>query len=358
MSAVSGIHSGKHSKPTLVPENFNGLASVMPEDWIPTGATRVTYKGKNGDVHAPTLCIGAWSWGDKATWHWNPEDEPAAEEAWRYCVSKGVNFIDTAQAYGTGESEAICGRFFKNMDRDSFVVQTKYYVVPQRKDVLHPTHAPLKKLETSLKNLGLDYVDIYLVHGPIHIQSIERIAKGMAECVDKGLAKCIGVANYDTGDMIKMQEELTKYGVPLALNQCEFSLARRRPETSGLLKACKDRGVVFQSYSSLAQGRLTGKYSKDNPPPKEYRFSSYAMEDFEPLVSVLKHIADKRQTSVSAVALNYNLCKGITPVVGVRKLEQAVSNCQTLGWRLSKEEIEQLDAVSFEGHTTKLWQQG
>jgi len=358
MSAVSGIHTGKHTKPNHVPPSFDGLAAVKPQDWVPTGDMRVTYKGKNGDVQASTICIGAWSWGDKATFHWKPEEEPAAKQAWEYCLSKGINFIDTAQVYGTGESEAICGRFFANLPRDSFVIQTKFYVVPQMKDILHPTEAPLKKLETSLKNLGLDYVDIYLVHGPIHVQSIQRIAKGMAECVDRGLAKCIGVANYSTEDMIKMQEELAKYGVPLAINQCEYSVLRRQPETSGLLQACKDRGIVFQSYSSLGQGRLTGKYTKDNPPPKQYRFSSYDMADVEPVLEVLKRIADRRGVSISAVALNYNLCKGMTPVVGMRKEEQAINNCQALGWRLSNEEIKEIDAVSFEGHTTSMWQQG
>jgi aryl-alcohol dehydrogenase-like predicted oxidoreductase len=361
MSAVSGIHTGKHTKPNPVRDthpSFDGLAAVMPENWLPQGTPNVVYKGKNGDVHAPPLCIGAWSWGDKSTWHWKPEEEPAVVEAWKHCVSQGVNFIDTAQVYGTGESEVICGRLVKGMPRDSYIMQTKYFVVPQMKDILHPGEAPMRKLETSLKNFGLDYVDIYLVHGPIHVQSIAKIAKSMADCVDKGMAKTVGVANYSLEDMIKMQEELAKYGVPLAINQVEFSVLRRLPELSGLLQACKERGIVLQSYSSLAQGRLTGKYTKDNPPPKEYRFSSYDMADIEPVNAVLKSIADRHGVTNSAVALNYNMCKGITPVVGIRKPEQAQNNCQALGWRLSNEEIREIDAVSFEGHTTSLWQQG
>jgi aryl-alcohol dehydrogenase-like predicted oxidoreductase len=356
MSAVAGAHV--HKKPNAIPKDFNGLATVMPQDWTPTGQTRVIYKGKNGDVHAPTIAIGAWSWGDIATWHWKDDEYPAVVEAWKECLQNGVNFIDTAQAYGTGESERICGKLFAGMNRDDFVIQTKYYVVPQTTDILHPTSAPVRKLEDSLKNMGLSYVDIYLVHGPIHLQSISTIAKGMAECVDKGLTKCVGVANYDTKDMLKMQEELAKYNVPLAINQCEFSVLRRLPETSGLLQACKEHGINFQSYSSLAQGRLTGKYTAANPPPKQYRFSSYDMEHIEPVNAVLKQIADKRGVSTSAVALNYNLCKGITPVVGVRKVEQARANCEALGWRLSDEEIRVVDGVSFEGHNTALWQQG
>lgn len=330
----------------------------MPEDFVPTGGKTVTYKGKNGDVQASRISVGAWPWGDTATFHWKSEEEPAVQDAWQVCLNNGVNFIDTAQVYGTGESERICGRLFKGMRREDFVIQTKYYVVPQTTDLLHPSTAPIRKLEDSLKNFGLDYIDIYMVHGPIHFQSISSVAKAMAECVDKGLAKCVAVANYDLKDMIKFQEELAKRGVPLAANQCEYSVLRRHPETSGLLQACKERGIVFQSYSSLAQGRLTGKYTKENPPPKQYRFSSYKMEDIEPVNTVLGKIAGAHNTSISSVALNYNMCKGISPVVGVRKVQQAEDNCKSLGWRLTNAEIREIDSVSFEGHATSLWQQG
>jgi aryl-alcohol dehydrogenase-like predicted oxidoreductase len=359
MSATEGVNTAIHQKkPNPVPPEFDGLASVMPLHWKPTSETRVTYRGKIRDVHAPPIIVGAWSWGDKATWHWDPSEEPAVAESWKICLRNGVNFIDTAQAYGTGESERICGRLFKGMKRNDFIIQTKYYVVPQTTDILHPTSSPEIKLKGSLENLGLDYIDIYLVHGPIHLQSIATVAKGMAKCVDEGLTKCVGVANYGEKDMLKMEEELAKYGVPLALNQCEFSVLRRLPETSGLLRTCRNRGIVFQSYSSLAQGRLTGKYNSRNPPPKEYRFSSYKMEDIEPSVEVLETIAHKHHTSASAVALNYNMCKGISPLVGMRRPEQAEANCEALGWRLSNEEIRHIDAVSFEGYETSLWQHG
>jgi diketogulonate reductase-like aldo/keto reductase len=122
-----------------------------------------------------------------------------------------------------------------------------FFVVPQMKDILRPTEAPLKKLETSLKNFGLNYIDIYLVHGPIHAQSIKMMAKGMVECVDTGMTKAIGVANYSLEDMVKMQDELAKYGIPLAINQVEFFVLRRLPELSGLLQACKERSIILQS---------------------------------------------------------------------------------------------------------------
>ena len=78
------------------------------------------------DVQIPPLSWGAWSWGDVATWHWDDATErPALKEAWQAAVAKGLIFIDQAQAYGSGESERICGEFFKGMDRKDFVIQTK-----------------------------------------------------------------------------------------------------------------------------------------------------------------------------------------------------------------------------------------
>ncbi|KAK5136133.1 hypothetical protein LTR08_003970 [Meristemomyces frigidus] len=358
LSATSGFHS---SKPNALAKDHDNTQDLTPSSYTPQPfpEDRVTYRGKNHNVDASRICIGSWSWGDKSTWHWDDSELPAVKEAWQLCLKKGVNMIDNAQVYGSGESERICAQLFEGLKREDFVIQTKWWVFPGDKtNIIHPQDAPLIKLKESCERFKLDYVDVYVVHGHIHAQSIGMVAKSLAECVDQGLTKAVGVANYDEKNMLQMQEELAKYGVPLAVNQCEYSLLRRQPETSGLLQACKMNGIVFQSYSSLAQGRLSGKYSAQNEPPKEYRFSSYPMKEVEPTLKVQKHIAEKRGVTVAAVALNYNLVHGIVPVVGVRKPEQAESNCQALGWRLSDEEIAELDKVTYEGKTTSLWQQG
>jgi aryl-alcohol dehydrogenase-like predicted oxidoreductase len=134
---------------------------------------------------------------------------------------------------------------------------------------------------------------------------------------------------------------------------------RREPEVSGLLKACKENDIVYQSYSSLAQGRLSGKYTtEDEGPPSSYRFSNYPMKEYGPVLKVLNEIAKARKVTVAAVTLNYNMVHGVTPVVGVRNAEQANSNASAYGWRLNDGEIEKLDAVSSQGKKTKLWQQG
>ncbi|KAF1358585.1 Aldo/keto reductase [Lizonia empirigonia] len=263
MSAVSGVHTDSHFNP-----NPSGVLSARK---------LVTYRGRNRNVPAPPLCIGAWPWGDKSTFHWEDSELPPVQYcAWKHYVSRGVDF-------------AIRGRFFEGINRNDFVIQTKFFVGPQLKDILHPASAPLKRLETSRKTLGIECVSIHLVRGPIYIQSISTIARGMTD------------------------------------------MLRRQPELSGLLQTCKERGIIFQSYSSLSL------------PPKEYRFSSYEMKDVDLVVSVLRQIGERHGVEPGAVALNYNMCKGITPVVGVRKMEQLEVDRSNLEWGLTNEDIREID---------------
>ena len=362
MSAVSGIHS---SKPEPVPAEYDGLKHLQPDTFTPQLDTRYTFRGKNGnDVQIPLIIWGAWSWGDKSTFHWSNDELPALQKAWQECLKGGMTFVDTAQVYGSGESERILGDLIKNhspgVDRSQIVVQTKWLpnVTDAGTNIIHPVDAPVKELRNTLERMNLKYIDCYLVHGHIHVSSIDQVAKGMAQCVEEGMTKTVGVANYSVDDMLKMKEALAEYGVPLATNQCEYSILRRMPEVEGMLEACKQHEIVFQSYSSVAQGRLTGKYTKDNPPPKEYRFSQYDMEHVEPVLQVQRRLAQKYNTSISAIALNWNICKGAVPVVGMRKESQAIEDMQALGWRLTREEIAELDRRGFQGKKTKLWQQG
>ena len=289
LAATSGFHK---STPPPMPDGFDHKVNLTPSSYIPSAQEKITSRGKHTNVTASRLVIGAWPWGDKATFHWSDDELPNVREAWKVLLDAGINHIDTAQVYGSGESERISGELVKSMDRDSFVMQTKFWVLPDDPKVLKDwSNAPLTTLKSSLERCGLDSMDVYMVHGHIHPQSIATIAKSLADCVDQGLAKTVAVANYSKDDMLAMQSELAKYGVPLAANQCEYHAMRREPEVSGLLKACKDNNIIFQSYSSLAQGRLSGKYSAESEgPPSTYRFSNYPMKEYGPVLKVLGEI--------------------------------------------------------------------
>lgn len=355
MSTTSGFHTGK---PKPVSHELDGQ-NIMPPTYCPSARDRVSFPALNGKVDASYISIGGWPWGDKGTWDYKEEEWPAVQAAWRELYDAGINFIDTAQAYGNGDSERLIGKLVKGLPRDSYVIQTKWLgTAMDIKNYVHAADAPYQTLKGSLERLELDYIDIYLVHGPTHPQSIKTVAEGLAKCVNEGLTRAVGVANYPNEKVLEMKDELAKYNIPLATNQVEYSILRRWPEVHGEIKTCSENGMIFQGYSAIANGRLTGKYTVDHPPPKTYRFSSYPMEDIQETLAVLEKIAKARGKAMASVALNYNISKGVLPVVGIRKPEQARQAIDALGWRLSEEEMIELDRVSVEGTKTVFWQQG
>lgn len=357
MSGSQGLHT-----PRLEPvdRNLSDPVNMLPDDLIPNSQSRMVLRGVDGkDVLVPYMSIGTWSWGDKATFKYNPtHDLPRIHAAWAKLKAVGLTFADTAQSYGDGESELICGTLFDGMPRDSFVVQTKWLSTPDMTNTLLQAGGPKSKLRDSLARLRLEYVDIYLVHGPIHPSKISTVAKGMAECVKSGMARAVGVANYNTQEMIEMADELAKHDIPLSVSQCEYSVIRRLPEVSGMIRECKKRSICFQGFASLAEGRLSGKYSRFNEPQRRRRFSSYPMHLLEPTINVLKSIAEERRVPVPAVALNYSINKGVLPLVGVRDADQAEQDMQALGWRLSEDEMNRIEGVSFQGHKSTFMQHG
>lgn len=221
-----------------------------------------------------------------------------------------MTLIDTAQVYRSGKNEGILGDFINyhspGVNCSKIIVKTKWLlnITGQTTNLFHPLDAPVKKLRKTPNRMNLTYVDCYLCHGPIHISSNKQVAEGLAKCVEQGMARVVGVANYSVGDMLKMKDALAEYNVPLATDQCEYSILRHMPEKEGMLEACKANDIIFQSYSSLGQGRLSGKYSKENPPPEEHRFSIYDMEHIEPVLTVLRELATKYNVSVAVVAIN------------------------------------------------------
>lgn len=356
MSATAGFH---HSPPNPVPADMIG-ANTLPASEVRSARDRIDLPAVNGPVQVSPLCIGAWPWGDKGTWHWDEDQLPAVRAAWRLLYDAGVNYIDTAQVYGDGRSEEIVGELIRDLPRDSVVVQTKYLGLPaDPSNYMHTVDAPLRKLKATLARTKLDYVDVYMVHGPIHPQSIDSVAKGMAQCIEAGLARVVGIANYDRDGLVEFADALKAHGVPLALHQVEYSVLRRLPEQLGEVTTCRERGIVFQGYSSLANGRLSGKYTPDYPPPRTYRFSNYNMKDVMPTVGVLEEIGRRHGGKAPAsVALNWCVSKGALPVVGIRNEEQARQAVDALGWRLTEEEVAEVDRHSLLGYTTKLWQRG
>lgn len=311
------------------------------------------------------LGVGAWAWGDKATWGMGGYDNELTESsiraAWDASQERGVTLFDTAEVYGSGESERIIGRLLAAdpARRSSLVIATKFLPLPQK---LNVARALREALLASLDRLGIEKVDLYQLHGPISLRTKKALADALAAVQAEGLVDAVGVSNYSVREMSSIHTHLQANGIPLASNQIEFSLLRRRPESSGLIAACQRLGVIPLAYSPIGQGRLTGKYSAANPPPGDRTFSAHPMEQVDVVVGELRRIGEAHDDrSPGQVALRWLIQKGAVPIPGAKNRDQAEQNAGALGWELTSADMAALDQVALEGTRTlrgRIWQHG
>ncbi len=308
----------------------------LTDDTVPLGRT---------EIRVTPLGLGTWQWGDTMFWGYGKDySENEIKAAFDASLAGGVTFFDTAEVYGRGRSERFLGQFMAGR-RDGLTIATKFMPLPWRLGKGQLVAA----LRKSLERLGLAQVDLYQVHWPLPPRPVEFWADALADAVQAGLTRTVGVSNYNTDQMRRAYDVLARRGVPLASNQVEYSLLQRAPERSGLLEACRELGVTLIAYSPLAQGMLTGKYGPDNPPPglRGRRFRREYLARIQPLVGLLREIGTAHGgKSPNQVALNWLICKGAVPIPGAKNARQAQENAGALGWRLTEDEVAALDAAS------------
>ncbi|KAI8876828.1 Aldo/keto reductase [Backusella circina FSU 941] len=318
----------------------------IQEGVIPTTETKLQLAGK---VSVPPI-----------VWNWTPEAEKDAKEAFDAAIELGIPFYDTAEVYGKGESEREIKRFresYSEEEKKKQIIATKYFPYEERTqfpDVL------LSALKDSLERLGTLNVDLYQIHAAIHPVEIEVVANALADAHDQGLVKAVGVSNYSLDEIKRMHAALQKRGIQLASNQISYSLVRTIPEKSGLIKLCHELGVAILAYSPLGMGLLTGKFDLDAPPPKgrENQFTKFDKKQLKQLIDVVRRIAQKYQREPSAIALNWCIVKGTIPLGGARTASHVTQNVRALDFRLTPEEVDELDALAFVGENNNRWNHG
>lgn len=320
---------------------------------------QTTTLGPNGP-EVPSLGVGTWSWGDSIFWQYGGAygaDEVRA--AFNTALATGVNFFDTAEVYGLGKSEEIISQCIQACNKanaaegkpaSEVIIATKYMPVPWRFSAQSVADA----LTASLKRLKRPSVALYQVHWPFDFfMSQKTLMNALANEVDQGRIKTIGVSNYSAKQMREAHSYLSNRGIPLAVNQVQYSLLHRNIETNGVLEAAQNLEVTILAYSPLAQGLLTGKYTvgSDLQPTGARRldpkFSKKGLQKIEPVLAALQSIGDAHGKTQVQVALNWLLGKGnIVPIPGAKNAKQAEQNAGALGWEMTAAEREQLDNVS------------
>ncbi len=280
--------------------------------------------------------LGTWQWGDYFIWRYGKGYQDAdLHEAFQVSLKAGINFFDTAEIYGRGRSERLLGRFLPEA-AEPVVVATKFMPLPWRlrKGALRSA------LKASLGRLGLERVDLYQIHWPFRPRAVEVWAGALADAVEAGLVRAVGVSNYSAGQMARAYEVLARRGVPLASNQVEYNLINRRVERNGVLERCRELGVTLIAYSPLAKGLLSGRYTPENPPPG-LRRRLYHPTDLAAIQPLIRRMRETGRPPCQ-VALNWLISQGAVPIPGAKNARQAADNAAALGWRLTPEEVSAL----------------
>jgi aryl-alcohol dehydrogenase-like predicted oxidoreductase len=308
--------------------------------------------GNDGPT-VPALGIGTWAWGDRLFWSYGKDyDRSQLQAAFKTAVDAGVNFFDTAEIYGFGESETLLGEFMQQTT-EPVAIATKYFPLPWR----FAASAVADALTASLKRLQVSSVALYQVHQPFDFfMGQPTLMNALADEVRQGRIKTVGVSNYSAEQMREAHRLLADRGVPLAVNQVLYSPLVRKIESNGVLETAHELGITILAYSPLAQGLLTGKYTPENyQPPMGARrlnpsFSREGLEKIAPVVTVLKEIGDRHQRTPAQVTLNWLIAQGnVIPIPGAKNAEQASQNAGALDWSLTDDDVAQIE------HVTRPW---
>jgi aryl-alcohol dehydrogenase-like predicted oxidoreductase len=206
----------------------------------------------------------------------------------------------------------------------------------------------LAALKASLIRLGASRIDLYQIHNPLSPIGIESLVEGLVDCVSAGLARAVGVSNFDESQMLRAYSTLARNNIHLASNQVHYSLLQRQVEKNGLLARCRELGIRLIAYSPLEMGLLTGKYSRTHLPPgsRALRYPG-VISRLQPLLKLMTEIGqDQGGKSNAQIALNWVIAKGALPIPGAKNVAQAQDNAGALGWSLNAQQIAALDAAS------------
>ncbi|MEQ9619695.1 MAG: aldo/keto reductase [Deltaproteobacteria bacterium] len=265
----------------------------------------------------------------------------------------GVNWFDTAELYGWGESERALARSLGelNVPRDEVIIATKWW------PLLRTAGSIKRTVGERLSSLSVDLIDLHQIHNPFSLSSIGSQMKEMAGLVETGKVRYVGVSNYSAERMRKAHLELSRLGLALVSNQMKYSLFNRKIETNGVLDAAKDLGVTVIAYSPLARGLLTGKFHERPELLRERKFfrrlygslTGDNIKNSAHLIEALGELGGKYNATPSQIALNWLInFHGDTVVVipGATRVEHAADNAASMSFKLSQDDLAYLDDVS------------
>ena len=262
----------------------------------------------------------------------------------------GINWFDTAEIYGRGRSERGLANALRDAgsNDDEVIVATKWL----------PMFRTARNIPRTISNrihfLDGYSIDLYMVHQPWGFSPPEAEMDAMADLVQAGKIRSVGVSNFNAEQMRRAHLALQKRGLPLAVNQVQYSLLHRKIETNGVLSAAKELGVTITAWSPLASGLLTGKFHKNPEILSQTPFGRRIqlrreIERSRPLIQALEEIAIKHDVTPAQIALNWLIHfqgEAVVAIPGASKVQQAEESAGVMNFKLPNEEMNRLDELS------------
>ena len=314
----------------------------------------------NTGLFVSELCLGTMTFGGEGD-IWSKIGNLRQADADRIvgrALDAGINFIDTADVYSNGQSEAITGQALKNLKvpRTEVVVATKVFGETGGKG---PNASGLSRshiidgVKASLNRLQLDYIDLYQVHGFDPATPIEETVRALDHLVQHGHVRYVGVSNWAAWQIVKALGIADRHGLARFRSlQAHYTVAARDLERE-IIPALRSERVGLMVWSPLAGGLLSGKYDRDGKAEPGSRRASF---DFPPVnkdrafacIEVMRGIADKRRVSVAQIAIAWLLHQpAVTSVIiGVKHIDQLDDNISATRVELDADELAALDKVS------------
>ncbi|MDN5317290.1 MAG: 1-deoxyxylulose-5-phosphate synthase [Thermoanaerobacterium sp.] len=303
----------------------------------------------NSDILVSRICVGCMSFGDTSSnfhaWTLNAED---SEAIIKHALDLGINFFDTANVYSGGTSEEYLGRAIKNnIARDKVVIATKVYFNEGKLS----KKAILREIDGSLKRLGTDYVDLYIIHRFDYDTPIEETMEVLDSLVKAGKVRALGASAMYGYQFYNMQLAAEKNGwTKFVSMQNHYNLLYREDERE-LIPICKQQNVALTPYSPLAAGRLSRLEWKADT--KRSQTDKTAMSKYDStqetdygIVLRVNELAKKYGVTMTQISLAWHFAKGVTaPIIGATKAKYLDDAVGALNVRLTDDDIAYLEEL-------------
>ena len=310
----------------------------------------------NSELMVTPIGLGNWQFSKRknlAGKYWPLLSDKESYDIVKTSYQNGVNWFDTAEMYGNGESEKTLARALHaaNINDNQVVVATKWMPIFRTARSIEST---IDKRQHALEGYT---ISLHQIHNPLSLSSIRAQMEAMAKLMKEQKIRYVGVSNFTASQMRKAHDALAAHGIRLTSNQVHYNMIHRNIEYNGVLEAAKDLGIAIIAYSPLAQGILTGKYHDDPKAihsKKGFRkrigaFRQKGLERTHPLIEKLKEIADSHSATPAQVALNWltHFHDGtVFAIPGASNTHQAQSNARSMDLELTEAEMKILDQTS------------